>query len=484
MSNSVRPQLVTTANNVVEEKNDASRFVRQDRYPISDLRCFLKIDRVEYAVLNYSSFGLAIQSPQAFETKNGEIKGTLEIEGFTLANLHLRLVRQEPVVAGDGEYRVAFEILSEPLNVEKVALFPELKRMHLSLLAEKTRIDRLPVSFVSKVYHLRDLLQRLEAKIEAFQGSQNFLSRNQSEDFEETVIEVTGRAIYDLWQGLHSEFNEVLSGQSEEVVKECYQFFREQMKNLLYKSPFAHRTLTKPRGYAGDFEMMNLIYRKENIGETLFGRCVENAFLQHPEPQAVRNRVHYLAARVLKAVETTQAKKIKIMSVASGPAMEVQYLVQTLTQKELDMLDITLLDQDEGSLKHAQRQIRQAARAQDKNFDVKLCHRAIKEVINAGLPEKDFDLIYSAGLFDYFTDPVAHMAGKVLITHIKEDAELVIGNFDVSTPNRFGMSLVFDWNLIYRSKQDLQRLFTYPASSVSIEQEENGINLFCVLKRK
>ena len=75
------------------------------------------------------------------------------------------------------------------------------------------------------------------------------------------------------------------------------------------------------------------------------------------------------------------------------------------------------------------------------------------------------------------------MAGKALLDGLKESGSLIIGNFNISTPNQFTMSLVFDWNLKYRSNDDLDRIFNYTESSLKIESEPENVNLFCVLKR-
>ncbi len=110
-------------------------------------------------------------------------------------------------------------------------------------------------------------------------------------------------------------------------------------------------------------------------------------------------------------------------------------------------------------------------------------HKAIKNVITRGLQESNFDLIYSAGLFDYFSDPVAQMGAKALFKRLKPGGRLIIGNFNLTTPNQFAMRLALDWSLIYRSFDDLKRLFGDLGGVLSIEQEPEGVNLFCVIRK-
>ncbi len=102
----------------------------------------------------------------------------------------------------------------------------------------------------------------------------------------------------------------------------------------------------------------------------------------------------------------------------------------------------------------------------------------MRNIIRYGLPLNDIHLIYSAGLFDYFTDPVAIYAARRLTEALVPGGCLVIGNFSMNNPNQFAMGLIMDWNLIYRSEQTMNDLYGNIGSSYLLEKEENGINLF------
>ncbi len=467
--------------NTINSKN-RTHVIRQDRHSLSDLRCYLSIGSNQFEVINYSAFGVAIQSKESFPEKFTAENCSLLIEDSEIASLSIKKVREEKF--GIADYRTGFEITSEPLSTERLAVFPEIWQITQNIFLEQARLKEVPLAFVANVYKMKDLLQRLEKKIIELQISKDFLSKREVEDFESTIIAVTGKAIYEAWQSAHADLANALESQQEKTIKNAFNFFREQMRSVIYQSPFATRTLKKPRGYAGDYEMMNLIYRNQDMGATLFGRCMERSFLICPEPEAVRERAKYIEGKIIQLLHSNKQEKLKILSVASGPAFEIQKLAATLSEAELNRLEVILLDQDIDSLKHAQKEIRRSALNLKKKFDVSLIHKTIKETITSGLPEIDFDFIYSAGLFDYFSDAVAHTAGKVFIKHVKNNGKVIIGNFDVSTPNRFTMNLVFDWNLMYRSREDLQKLFKYENTSLEIEHEKNGINLFCIIDRK
>ena len=104
-------------------------------------------------------------------------------------------------------------------------------------------------------------------------------------------------------------------------------------------------------------------------------------------------------------------------------------------------------------------------------------------MIAAGCPETDYDLIYSAGLFDYFTEPVAQMAAQKMLASVKPGGHVVIGNFSKDNPCVPFMELVLDWHLIYRSEEDLLRIFKGMGSKIWVEKEPLGVNLFVVIQK-
>jgi hypothetical protein len=75
-------------------------------------------------------------------------------------------------------------------------------------------------------------------------------------------------------------------------------YFHDRFGALVDLSPFAARCFHKPLGYAGDFEMMNMVYCNESLGDTLFGRALSRVVLDSDANQAVRNRMHYLDCKI------------------------------------------------------------------------------------------------------------------------------------------------------------------------------------------
>jgi hypothetical protein len=258
-------------------------------------------------------------------------------------------------------------------------------------------------------------------------------------------------------------------------------YFHDRFGALIDLSPFAARCFHKPLGYPGDFEMMNMLYRNESLGDTLFGRSLSRILLDSDAGQAVRHRAHYVVGKITAAAHGGPHRPARILSVAAGPAMELQLILR----KDPALLrtgraKITLLDQDDSALRHAREQIQALAAQASVEVTLRCVNTSIRTVIAEGL-HGSYDLIYSAGLFDYLKDRTARAAGIRLVDALAPGGTAVIGNFGVANPTRPLMELILDWPLHHRSASDLHRLFANMGTGMTIEQEATGVNLFAVI---
>jgi extracellular factor (EF) 3-hydroxypalmitic acid methyl ester biosynthesis protein len=258
-------------------------------------------------------------------------------------------------------------------------------------------------------------------------------------------------------------------------------YFHERFGSLVDLSPLAARCFHKPLGYAGDFEMMNMVYRDQSLGGTLFGRSLSRVVLDSEAGRAVRHRARYLAEKIEAAVAHGRPRPARILSVAAGPAMELQLILRTdPALLAAGRTEIALLDQDAGALEHARERIGALAAQARVEVAVRCINTSIRTVIAEGLDDS-YDLVYSAGLFDYLKDRPVRAAGARLVAALAPGGTAVIGNFDVANPTRPFMELILDWPLHHRSADDLRLLFGELGTGLTIEREATGVNLFAVI---
>lgn len=105
------------------------------------------------------------------------------------------------------------------------------------------------------------------------------------------------------------------------------------------------------------------------------------------------------------------------------------------------------------------------------------------------LAEMSFDLIYSAGLYDYILTFDDKRKGAIALTTnlfhlLKPGGRLLIGNFSPNNPLdlRFAMEYLYHWVLIYRDEKEMYSLAGgIPESDIAemtLLKEPLGINYF------
>lgn len=474
-----------------EQIVNRKKILRQDRWQAEVGRCFLFIPAVNLnlEVTNISAFGCAVQLPTTAIEKvkqhlgvDQAIKVTLVYSDIETQTLSLKLVRTWEI--DHTSSFVAFETLHEPINVERCKAISEANQIIDFQIQQATQLNKIPVGFRTIVHDLKYWFTNLRQQIEEIEKKSPVDNAQSDEEFRLTIAEVVsdylGKFLPEVYQTIPALFRDL----TKEEQQICTKFVREQLAPFVYGAPFANRAYYKPRGYAGDYEMMNHLYRSEMVGRTLFDQCMHKYFIEEPAANAVKNRGHYLHDKIKQTVERKSPNEtIKILSIASGPALEQQLFVMQNPQFYNRKIEFTCIDQDEESLKHAQRQLVALNRQKNAGFTFNFNNLAIRNIIAQGVPEKDFDLIYSAGLFDYFTDPVAQVAAKQMHEALNNNGNLIIGNYSKNNPTAPLMEVFLDWILIYRSSEDMKNLFNETGSHVTVEAEPLQINLFAVIKK-
>lgn len=288
---------------------------------------------------------------------------------------------------------------------------------------------------------------------------------------------------------LLNEHVDVLAKEAATFTKEEHArhraFYREVLGDVLDKGRILRRAQQKPRGYAGDFEMMNQLYEAPSQplldDEDLFAKVLDLFVCQLPPAQAVVNRMQLMQTWIERAAlsTTTLSKaRAKVASIGSGPGVELEEVLMrhpALGSK----LDVTFVDQDPGALAHAEQRLSPLVSSTGLQLTA-ACEdvRALLRDEVTGL--EDSQLIYSAGLFDYLDDNVFIRLARLLVSKLAPGGVLKIGNMRKMTA-RAAMEYMTNWELIYRDETQLFALakeFAPEGADVVVEEEAAGVNLF------
>ena len=248
--------------------------------------------------------------------------------------------------------------------------------------------------------------------------------------------------------------------------------FRNAMKPILNPQTIIGFSFTKPFGYNGDFFIIEKIYQKYVNPHPKYKKWDEY-FHTFPAAIAVVNR-----KTLAKEIFTELHKKAlglrkDVMILGSGPVTETFEFFEEHPDSPLvfDMLD---LDK------------RAIAYAKNKNHKYLSSMTFYNKNVIRHVPDKKYDLIWSAGLFDYFKSKHFVYLIKKYYEYLKEDGEMIIGNFNTNNPSRRIMEILGDWFLYHRSEDEL-RQFARQAGiedkKIEVFKEPLGINLFLKIKK-
>lgn len=248
--------------------------------------------------------------------------------------------------------------------------------------------------------------------------------------------------------------------------------FRELMQPILNPATIIGFSYTKPFGYNGDFFIIEKIYQHYVNPDKEYKKWDE-FFHTFPAAIAVVNRKALAKSVLTKLNETSHGDTKKVMILGSGPVTEVY---EYFNQNTDNHLVFDLLDLDNRSIAYAKNKHR-------KNLQYMTFHN--QNVIRY-TPEKKYDLIWSAGLFDYFKDKHFVYMIKKYYDFVSEGGEMIIGNFNVENPSRKIMEVLGDWFLYHRSAEELVDFAIragIPKQNIEVLSEPLGINLFLKLKK-
>ncbi len=248
------------------------------------------------------------------------------------------------------------------------------------------------------------------------------------------------------------------------------EYFRDAIKESLNENTLIGHGFVKPFGYPGDFTIIHNIYKLYVNPDERYSNW-DRFFQDQAGARAVRNRKDYFLKRCAE-VEQQDGDVKRILILGSGPATDVnEYFRNNPNSK----IKFDLIDFDQNAINFAKKQ----------NADFSASIEYFKINVLRFKPYQWYDLIWSAGLFDYFKDKhFVYMINKYY-KYLASGGEFIIGNFSHSNPTKRLMEVLSDWYLVHRSKYDLVRMALEADAKeeqIEVDMEELGVNLFLRIK--
>ncbi|MGH9695740.1 MAG: class I SAM-dependent methyltransferase, partial [Bryobacteraceae bacterium] len=196
---------------------------------------------------------------------------------------------------------VSATLVSKWSALDSIAADPAgLKSEVARFVEEWERLNKLDSNYQLKVADLRSFLSGLSFWLDqvdlAAEGEPGSSPLLDAERFEEIKAPVMPRLTR-----LFMELEGACRQLEVDEVENHKQLAQRDLLPLMMASPFFNRVYSKPLGYAGDYEMVNMMFQMERGGKTTYAQIVNDWLLNGGPPQAHRNRIFMLEKMLEKA---------------------------------------------------------------------------------------------------------------------------------------------------------------------------------------
>jgi extracellular factor (EF) 3-hydroxypalmitic acid methyl ester biosynthesis protein len=251
--------------------------------------------------------------------------------------------------------------------------------------------------------------------------------------------------------------------------------FRKATDRYFSTSYFMHRARVWPRGYPGDYRIIDQAYDNQPLS-TGVGNLLDRYFLSSTLADAIRWR--RLKMREIIAQEIRRRTNAQVLNIGCGPCREVRELGDTIAAVNAHFL---CLDFDDEALAYSADRVAHTAVAPHVEFRQ---YNALK-MINAQRNLEEFgpqDAIYTIGLLDYLTDPVLIRLIRALYETLKPGGVFVAVFKDCERYDTQDYHWLVDWSGFYqRTAEESRRLVEEAGVSseqVSVERSRCGVMVF------
>ena len=245
------------------------------------------------------------------------------------------------------------------------------------------------------------------------------------------------------------------------------------------------RARHKPRGYAGDHELLGRMYGNAVCDDPL-GRHLDRYFQEDAAPIAVRNRMRMMAGWIVESVRERLAagtadeqRPVQIAMVGSAFGMEVRDALLELDVRQRGLIWLTLLDLDPAAVDAASALL---ATVLPPERLTTASGSILKLPVRPKLAEPlaGCDLLLCPGIFDYLDDEEAAGMLRLFYGALAPGGTMRVFQFAPHNPSRALMEWIGNWYLIYRDEQHFRRVATsagLPAASTQFGAEPLGVDL-------
>ncbi|MCC7084347.1 MAG: class I SAM-dependent methyltransferase [Pirellulales bacterium] len=315
--------------------------------------------------------------------------------------------------------------------------------------------------FSTHVRRLTDALEELDRRIDP----------DSEPTSEGHLAEVSGR-----FQDALAECNKLqaqLADEDPQLLKDTQARFREVIFPWGRKSWVMNRSMTKPRGYPGDYQLLTAIYNRVPKSKGL-GGYIDRYLLDFTLAQAVIGRMFALRDFLVSEFGR-RSGKVSALDVACGACRE---LTEDFHIPRDTYVSLTCVDNDDEALDYVRDHV---APAVPENLAMDFVRYNALRMTSASANIKRFgrsDLIYSVGLCDYIPDEylIPLLKGWRESTH---DGGIVYVAFkDCRRYDTAEYQWLLDWYFFQRTEEECTALYEkagYDMDAIATTRDSTGV---------
>jgi extracellular factor (EF) 3-hydroxypalmitic acid methyl ester biosynthesis protein len=317
-----------------------------------------------------------------------------------------------------------------------------------------------------------DLIGELELfKHDLWEVEQNIRAKKITEEMaQETVNRICGMIANSLREQIihHQDLEKAIGTY---IFRETFVFFM--------LSSFIDLAYRQPRSCANDSYIVEILSQNEPEGDGHLGIYIDRWIRSIPTCLALKSRGGIITATLKElAIGWSVDNPMPVTSLASGVATEISDL---FFHTEPPNVHVTCIDLNHQHLAYAANLSRKLefqdylTFIQDNIYLIAEGHSSINIA-----PQQ---MIYSVTMGNYLSDRELIAVLDWIYDRLLPNGTVILGNFHSSNPDRLLLEHILEWHLIYRSAEQLEKLFgrsKFRSLPVNIESDEFGVELFAV----
>jgi extracellular factor (EF) 3-hydroxypalmitic acid methyl ester biosynthesis protein len=257
--------------------------------------------------------------------------------------------------------------------------------------------------------------------------------------------------------------------------KEVKSALQDQLNPWLLRSRIWARAYLKPHGYAGDFRLIEWMYDLEtdpcaDPTQPAIVNCLDAALCSMHSMKAIWHRRIWLRQLIERVWETVD-RPVRVLDVACGGSR----YCREFAERHPGQIRLVALDQDPAAVAFLRSEL--PASGSEQHL---ICGpiKHLPELLPSSRFGDEFDVVISAGLFDYLDEAVAVPLLEHLVNLTRPGGTTAISNFSSDDPSRAFKGWISDWQLIFRDVEGVRNLFRRTESDVVVTESPDTSLLY------